>query len=234
MRAMGWCIERARERQGMAVAAVRDWQLVIAAPYARLAAEAGLIGFACTNFVPLVAPPGGCTAVFGTNPIAYGLPAQRHRPVVLDVATTVSSLQKVRIAAQQGTEMPEGVIFDSAGRDTTDPTAMLESGLLVPLGYPHAPHKGFGLAISVDALSGVLSGGGFAQGVATGAPGNFLCALDIEAFSPGRSSWREWTHRSTRSSRGNGFRASTSSWYPASEASDACWTSPPAAWCPWG
>jgi L-2-hydroxycarboxylate dehydrogenase (NAD+) len=70
-RAMRWCIERAREQKGIAVAAVRDWQLVVAAPYARLAAEADLIGFACTNFIPLVAPPGGRTAVFGTNPLPH-------------------------------------------------------------------------------------------------------------------------------------------------------------------
>jgi LDH2 family malate/lactate/ureidoglycolate dehydrogenase len=183
-RAMRWCIERARERKGMAVAAIRDWQLLVAAPYARLAAEAGLIGFACTNFVPLVAPPGGRTAVFGTNPFAYGLPAQHHHPVVLDVATTVSSMQRVRIAAQHGTLMPEGVIFDHAGRPTTDPKAFLKGGLLAPLGFPHAPHKGFGLALFIDALSGVLSGAGFAQGVADGAPGNFLWALDVEAFLP--------------------------------------------------
>jgi LDH2 family malate/lactate/ureidoglycolate dehydrogenase len=182
--AMRWCVERARERKGVAVAAVRDWQLLVAAPYARLAAEAGLIGFACTNFVPLVAPPGGCTAVVGTNPVAYGLPAQRHQPVVLDVATTVTSMQRVRLAAQQGTPVPEGVIFDSAGRATTDPDVFLQGGLLAPLGYPHAPHKGFGLAMLVDALSGVLSGAGFAQGVATGAPGSFLWALDVEAFLP--------------------------------------------------
>jgi LDH2 family malate/lactate/ureidoglycolate dehydrogenase len=183
-RAMRWCIDRARERKGMAVAAIRDWQLLVVAPYARLAAEAGLIGFACTNFVPLVAPPGGRTAVFGTNPFSYGLPAQRHHPVVLDVATTVSSMQRVRIAAQQGTLMPEGVIFDHAGRPTTDPKAFLKGGLLAPLGFPHAPHKGFGLALFIDALSGVLSGAGFAQGVADGAPGSFLWALDVEAFLP--------------------------------------------------
>jgi LDH2 family malate/lactate/ureidoglycolate dehydrogenase len=185
-RAMRWCIDRARRRKGMAVAAVRDWQLLVAAPYVRLAAEAGLIGFACTNFVPLVAPPGGRTAVFGTNPIAFGLPAGRHPPVILDVATTVSSMQKVRVAAQQDTQMPDGVIFDHAGRPSTDPAAVLDGGLLAPLGYPHAPHKGFGLALLVDALSGVLSGARFAQGVAGGAAGNFLWALDVEAFLPRR------------------------------------------------
>jgi LDH2 family malate/lactate/ureidoglycolate dehydrogenase len=183
-RAMGWCIDRARERKGMAVAAVRDWQLLVAAPYARLAAEAGLIGFVCANFVPLVAPPGGRTAVLGTNPFAYGLPAQRHHPAVLDVATTVSSMQRVRVAAQQGTSMPEGIGFDHAGRPVTDPGASLEGGLLAPLGTPHAPHKGFGLALFVDALSGVLSGAGFARGVAGGTTGNFLWALDVEAFLP--------------------------------------------------
>jgi LDH2 family malate/lactate/ureidoglycolate dehydrogenase len=183
-RAMRWCVERARERKGMAVAAIRDWQLLVAAPYARLAAEAGLIGFACTNFMPLVAPPGGRTAVFGTNPFAYAIPAQRHPTVVLDIATTVSSAQKIRVAAQEGKPAPEGVILDSAGEPTTDANAFLQGGLLAPLGYPQAPHKGFGLALLVDTLSGVLSGAGFARGAGGGAAGNFLWALDVEAFLP--------------------------------------------------
>jgi LDH2 family malate/lactate/ureidoglycolate dehydrogenase len=185
-RAMHWCIQRARERKGMAVAAVRDWQLLVAGPYARLAAEAGLIGFACTNFIPLVAPPGGRTAVFGTNPLAYGLPAGRHPPVVLDIATTVTAMQKVRLAAQQGKPMPEGMIFDRAARPTTDPAELLEGGLMAPLGHPHSPHKGFGLALFIDALAGVLCGADFARGVAHGMPGNFLWALDVEAFLPRR------------------------------------------------
>jgi L-2-hydroxycarboxylate dehydrogenase (NAD+) len=182
-RAMRWCIEHARERRGMAVACVRDWQLVVAGAYARLAAEAGLIGFACTNWMPLVAPPGGRTAVFGTNPMAYAIPAKRH-PVVLDIATTVSSAQKVRVTAQEGRSTADGVIFDREGRPSTDPAEFLMGGLLAPLGYPLAPYKGFGLALLIDALSGVLSGSGFARGVADGAPGNFLWALDVEAFLP--------------------------------------------------
>ena len=183
-RAMRWCIERARERKGMAVAALRGWQLLVAGPYVRIAADAGLIGFACTNFDPLVAPPGGRTAVLGTNPLAYGLPAQRHPPVVLDVATTTVAMQKVRVAAEQGEAMPEGLVFDRMGLPTTDPAAFFDGGTLASLGSPHAPHKGFGLAFFVDALSGVLSGAGFGQGVAADAPGNFLWALDVEAFLP--------------------------------------------------
>ena len=182
--AMRWCIERAHERKGMAVAAVRDWQLLVGAPYVRLAAEAGLIGFACTNFNALVAPPGGRTAVVGTNPFAYGVPAAHHPPVVLDVATTVVAMQKVRVAAEHGEPMPEGLIFDRLGQPTTDPAAFLEGGSLAPLGSPHASHKGFGLALLVDVLSGVLTGAEFGQGVAGGAPGSFLWALDVEAFLP--------------------------------------------------
>jgi LDH2 family malate/lactate/ureidoglycolate dehydrogenase len=181
-RAMQWCIERAREHRGMAVAAVRNWQLLVCGPYARQAAEAGMIGFACTNFTPLVAPPGSRTAVFGTNPFAYGRPAKRHPPVVLDIATSATAMQKVRVAAEAGEPMPEGVIFDHAGRPTTDPKAFFEDGLLAPLGNPPAAHKGFGLALWVDALAGVLTGSGFGQGMARDAPGNLLWALDIEAF----------------------------------------------------
>lgn len=183
-RGMRWCVERARERKGMAVAAIREWQLLVCGPFARLAAEEGMIGLACTNFIPLVTPPGGRSRVFGTNPLAYGLPAGRHAPVVLDMATTVTSMQKVRLAAERGTQMPPGVIVDSDGLPTTDPAAFFDGGSLAPLGAPEAPHKGFGLALLVDALGGVLSGAPFAQQVSRGPAGNFLLAFDVEAFCP--------------------------------------------------
>jgi LDH2 family malate/lactate/ureidoglycolate dehydrogenase len=175
MRAMEWCIARARERKGMAVASVRHWQLLVGAPYVRRAAEHGLVGFACANYNALVAPPGGRTPVFGTNPLAYGLPADP--PVVFDIATTVVAMQKVRVAAEERTPMPEGLIFDNLGLPTTDAQAFFAGGTLAPLGSPHVPHKGFGLALFVEALSGVLTG-------SDDAPGNFLWALDPEAFLP--------------------------------------------------
>lgn len=184
MRAMRWCVEHARERKGMAVAAVRDWQLLVAGPYARLAAEEGMVGFASTNYSPLVAPPGTRTAVLGTNPLAYALPASRHAPVVLDMATTNTAAQKMRVAAERGTAVSEGLLLDKRGEPSTDPADFLDSGLMAPLGHPTAAHKGFGLALVVEALTGVLSGSASGLGVAGEAPGSLLWALDVEAFMP--------------------------------------------------
>src|SRR5918999_4834312 len=150
VRAMRWCIERAREHKGMAGAGVRNSQLIVPGFYARMAAEA------CANAVPMVAPPGGRTPTFGTNPFAYAIPAGRHPPVVLDAATTTGAEFKVRLAAQRNRPVPEG-------RPTTDPNEFVHGGLMAPLGSPAAPHKGFGVGLVFDALAGVLTGAAFAR-----------------------------------------------------------------------
>jgi LDH2 family malate/lactate/ureidoglycolate dehydrogenase len=163
IRGMSWCIERARERKGMAVAGVRSSQPIVLGFYARMAAEAGLIGFACA------------------------IPAGRHPPVVLDVATTTGAAFKVRLAAQRSRPVPEGMILDREGRPTTDPNEFVLGGLMAPLGSPAAPHKGFGLALLIDALAGVLTGAAFARDFpsepATAGNATFW-ALDVEAFLP--------------------------------------------------
>src|ERR671911_3025291 len=186
-RAMRWCIERARERKGMALAGVRNSQLVVPGFYARMAAEAGLIGFVCANAIPMVAPPGCRTPTFGSNPFAYAIPAGRYPPVVLDVATTTGAAFKVRLAAQRNRPVSEGMILDSEGRPTTDPNEFIRGGFMAPLGSPAAPHKGFGLALVFDALAGVMTGAAFARDLASepATAGNtFFWALDVEAFLP--------------------------------------------------
>ena len=152
--------------------------------YAAMPLAHGMIGlYSAVANANHMAVWGGTDLLLGTNPLAVAIPAGEEAPVVLDIATTVSAMQKVRVAAEEGREMPEGVILDSAGRPTGDPSALLEGGgLMAPLGSPQASHKGFGLGLLVDALSGVLTGSGFARGVGDRAPGNLLWALDVEAF----------------------------------------------------
>jgi LDH2 family malate/lactate/ureidoglycolate dehydrogenase len=79
-----------------------------------------------------------------------------------------------------------GTILDSEGRPTTDPAAFLNGGLMAPLGSPAAPHKGFGLALVIDVLAGVLTGSLFARDLGDDptATGNLFWALDPEAFMP--------------------------------------------------
>jgi ureidoglycolate dehydrogenase (NAD+) len=195
LRAMRWCVGRARAQRGIASAGVRNaGHCVASAPYVALAAEAGVLGFACANTAPSMAPPGGRTATLSTNPLAYGVPAGRHPPVVFDMATSTVAAVKVLQAATAGRPVPEGWVTDAQGRPTTDPTAFwrlgdgppARVGLMLPLGAPAAAHKGFGLAMLVDVLAGVLTGAGSAQEVALAAGnlGQFFWALDPAVFGP--------------------------------------------------
>jgi LDH2 family malate/lactate/ureidoglycolate dehydrogenase len=176
------CIEKAR-RHGFACAAIRrSGHFIAAGPYAMLAAEAGMIGFASSNVSPLMAPTGGLTRTFGTNPLAYAIPAARHFPLLFDMATSATAGHKVRMAALAGRQVAPGLIEDKQGQPTTDPQDYVDGGLILPVGG----YKGYGLAMVVDALCGVLTGAGFARGasVTHGKTGQFFWALDVEQLMP--------------------------------------------------
>jgi LDH2 family malate/lactate/ureidoglycolate dehydrogenase len=183
--AMARCIAKAITT-GMACAGLRNsGHFIAAAPYVEQAARAGLIGFACANVTPLMAPIGGLTRTFGTNPLAYAFPAARHDPLIFDMATSATAGFKVRLAALAGKTLPPGLILDAAGQPTTNPQDYVDGGLILPVGGEHAGHKGFGLAMVVDALAGVLTGAEFARsaGVTGGKEGQFFLAIDPEVFT---------------------------------------------------
>lgn len=180
--AMRRCIALAKQ-YGIATAGIqRSGHFIAAAPYVAMAAEAGMIGFASSNTPPLMAPTGGLSRTLGTNPLAYGIPAGRHDPIIMDMATSATAGFKVRMLAKEGKTVPEGLILDSAGRPTTDPNDFDSGGLILPAGG----YKGYGLAMVVDTLAGVLTGAGFGLGggVTHAKCGQFFWALDVEIFMP--------------------------------------------------
>ncbi|HEY8583034.1 MAG TPA: Ldh family oxidoreductase, partial [Capillimicrobium sp.] len=121
----------------------------------------------------------------GNNPLAIGVPCDGGEPIVLDMALSEAALGKVRLAAQEGREIPPTWATDADGTPTTDPKAAIE-GLLLPAAGP----KGYGLAFMVDVLTGVLSGGAFGDAVRglyadTATPNDcahLFIALDPERF----------------------------------------------------
>lgn len=186
--AMALAVDKARVYGVGAVAVRRAFHFGGAFRYVQAAAAAGMIGIAASNTRPLMPAPGGASAVVGNNPLAFGVPTADGEPIVLDMALSEAALGKIRLAEQEGRAIPPTWATDAEGRPTTDPTAALR-GLLLPA----AGHKGYGLALIVDLLTGVLSGGAFGSAVRglyadTGVPNDcaqFFLALDVARFTPG-------------------------------------------------
>ena len=152
--AMAMAIDRAR-RFGVGVVAVRNsFHFGVAGRYSRQAIEGGCVGLAMCNTRPLMPAPRGAAPLVGNNPIAVGLPGGPESDFVLDMALSEVALGKVRLAAAGGQAIPETWAVDAAGHPTTDPAAAL-AGMLLPAGGA----KGFGLALAIDLMASLLSGG---------------------------------------------------------------------------
>jgi ureidoglycolate dehydrogenase (NAD+) len=122
--------------------------------YALLAAKAGLVGISVANDIPSVVAPGARRAVLGTNPFSYAIPAGRHPPILLDMASSTVAGGKVYQARMLGQPIPDNWIVGLDGLPTTHVELYPEQAALVPA----AGYKGFGLALLVESLAGLLSG----------------------------------------------------------------------------
>ncbi len=140
---------------GLAAVAVRNSNHCGCLAYYTLRlAEKGLIGLATTNAMATMPPFGGSEPFFGTNPISLAAPADDQPPFVLDMAVSEAARGKILNAARSGRSIPVGWALDQHGAPTTDPVAAL-AGLILPMAGP----KGSALALLVEILSGLLSGG---------------------------------------------------------------------------
>ena len=154
--------------------------------YTLMAAQEGMIGIVMSNAAAAMSPWGGTEAFFGTNPISIAVPGGAEGSVALDMSSSVVARGKIRLAERTKEPIPLGWALDETGAPTTDPTAAMK-GTLVPIGGP----KGYGLALIVDILAGMLSGSKYGQDIKTfhqlvgpTGVGVFSLAIDIERFMP--------------------------------------------------
>lgn len=182
-RAMKIAIEKAKRHGVAAVGVQNSNHFGIAGYYAELAIREGLIGIVTTTTDALVHPWGGTEPMLGTNALAIGIPSEP--PVLLDMATSVTARGKLVKAMKEKKTIPEGWAIDSRGKPTTDPKKGLE-GALCPFGGV----KGYGLALVLELLAGVLVGAAVGKDV-TGTlepvegfctKGDFMIAIDPAAF----------------------------------------------------
>lgn len=195
MRSMELAMELAKQFGVSAVAARNSNDFGMAGYYARLALEEQMIGIVMSNAVPAMVPTYGTTPMLGANPLAIAIPAGEDvAPFVLDFATTGMSRSSLEDAASRGEQIPDAIALDPSGKMTHDPKVALETMHLLPLGGTPASgsHKGFGLALAIDILSGVVSGGAFGRQLAGPKGthqelvgiGHFFIVVRLRAFGP--------------------------------------------------
>lgn len=154
----------AARRSGIAIALVRNSNhFGFAGHYATLIAAQRQIGIATSNGQVCVAPAGATRPLLSNNPLAIAAPLPRPDAFFeLDLATSVTSRANIVAAAGAGTSLPPGLAQDADGNPTRDPSAALAGSLLAFGGA-----KGFGLLAALEALTGVLAGGAFADDVSS-------------------------------------------------------------------
>jgi 3-dehydro-L-gulonate 2-dehydrogenase len=152
------CMQRAIEisrRHGIgcvALANTNHWMR--GGTYGWQAAEAGLIGICWTNTLPNLPPWGAADPRVGNNPLIIAAPrASGH--VVLDMAMSQFSYGVLAVYRKRGEQLPVVGGFDSAGNLTRDAAAIEASQRPLPIGY----WKGSGLALLLDMVAALLSGG---------------------------------------------------------------------------
>ncbi|WP_299822470.1 Ldh family oxidoreductase [uncultured Jannaschia sp.] len=157
--------------------------------YVRPQAAAGMLGLAAAvgsaNHVP---PFGGTDLLLGTNPVAISAPTEGPDPFVLDMATTVAAMGRIKTLAQRGELMPEGWMVGRDGRPLTNPKRR-DEGFMLPIGGA----KGFGLSVGLGLLAGILNGAAFGSNVVDFTAdttsetntGQFVAAIDPATFGAG-------------------------------------------------
>jgi LDH2 family malate/lactate/ureidoglycolate dehydrogenase len=164
--AIAWALPRAREHGVATVVIKRSHHIACLAAYLEPVARAGYLIeiFSSDPAVASVAPYGGTQAVFTPNPIAVGIPTSRD-PILIDISASVTTngmTNRMKAAKIKG---EHDWWLDAQGEPTNDPAVLFTNppGTILPLGGLDVGHKGYGLALMVEAMTGGLAGYGRAD-----------------------------------------------------------------------
>ncbi|TWG35659.1 L-lactate dehydrogenase [Acidovorax delafieldii] len=195
-KAVDLAIQRA-DTYGTATLVIRDCGHVGAlAAYMARATERGmlLLMASSTPSVAGVAPFGGRKAVFTPNPIAAGIPTEGD-PILLDISASITTLNRARQLAREGRSFPSEWVLDKDGSISADPAVVVsQGGSLLPVGGLDHGHKGYSLALLVEALTQGLSGFGRADAPSGTSVSLFVQVLDPSAFGGSTEFTRQTAH----------------------------------------
>lgn len=187
--------ERAR-RFGVGAVAIRNSHHIgCLAVFLEQPAREGLFVMVASSdpAVRLVAPFGGRTPQMTPNPLAVGIPTGGD-PILIDVSASITTFGMALRLRDAGARFPGQWALDSQGNATDDPTVLGAEprGSLLPVGGVDHGHKGYALALVIEALTQALSGFGRAD-----APGGWGASVWAQVFDPARFAGRAEFERQT-------------------------------------
>ena len=197
LRAMDTATRMAREHGTGTVVIRRSHHIACLAAYLKRATDQGLVmELICSDpNTASVAPFGGTRAVFTPNPIALGFPTAAD-PVLIDISASLTTNGMAGRMHRQGRRFANPWLLDAAGAETNDPGVLFAKppGTLQPLGGTQAGHKGYGLALLVEALTGGLAGFGRADPPEGWGATVFVQIIDPQAFAGSDALARQTQH----------------------------------------
>jgi LDH2 family malate/lactate/ureidoglycolate dehydrogenase len=186
-RLMRQTIDKARSGNVAAATVFRQSHVGRVADYPLMAAAEDMIAIMTADSgrtTKAVVPFGGREARLGTNPICIAIPSNLPGPLFIDMATSAAAAGKLGVAVARGSALPEGWLLDKDGNPTTDPNDLAKGGAILPLGGPEG-HKGYGLSVMIEILSGILTVLGFGHDPSgRHNDGCFMAVFKVEAFQP--------------------------------------------------
>lgn len=186
LKAMELASERAAIQGTCTVVIRRSHHIACLAAYLKRATEQGLLMLlTCSDAnSESVAPFGGLDAVFTPNPISAGIPTGGI-PVLMDVSTSATTNGMTNRLHKEGKRLPANWVMDGHGVPSDNPAVLFEEpkGTILPLGGMDSGHKGYGLTLLVEALTGGLAGHGRADPKEGWGATVFLQIIDPRAFA---------------------------------------------------
>jgi LDH2 family malate/lactate/ureidoglycolate dehydrogenase len=196
-RAIDLAVERAHLNGTCVVAVRRSHHIACLAAYLRPVTEQGLaIVLTCSDpSVSSVAPHGGRSDVFTPNPLAAAWPTA-GAPVILDVSMSITTNGLTNRLRNEGRPFPGLWAVDAQGNPTSDPNVLFTkpAGALLPIGGIDHGHKGYALALLVEALTGGLAGHGRADPNEGWGASVFVQIFDPARFAGGDDFRRQTEH----------------------------------------
>ena len=186
LQAMALACTRAASQGSCTVVIRRSHHIACLAAYLKRATDQGLLMIlTCSDpNTESVAPFGGLDPVFTPNPIAAGIPTDGV-PVLTDISTSATTNGMTNRLHKEGKRLPAAWVMDGHGMASDNPAVLFEEpkGTILPLGGMDAGHKGYGLSLLVEALTGGLAGHGRADPKEGWGATVFLQVMDPRAFS---------------------------------------------------